>query len=55
MNRHHGRCTACGQPFTDHGWIERHSVTDTDRHHLGAGDYHEDCCPLCSPLDEAPR
>ncbi len=30
MTRHQGTCTTCGQPFTDHGWIERHSVTDAD-------------------------
>ena len=57
MNRHHSTCTACEQTFTDHGWTERHSVTDhdADQHHLDAGDYHEDCCPICSPLGEAPR
>ncbi len=55
MNRHHGSCIACGQTFTDHGWIERHSVIDhdADQHHLDAGDYHDDCCPLCSTPNES--
>jgi hypothetical protein len=55
MNRPHSTCTACEQPFTDHSWIDRHSITDTDQHHLDPGDYHDDCCPLCSMLDEGPR
>ena len=57
MNRHHGSCTVCGQAFTDHSWIERNAIADTDadQHHLDPGDYHDDCCPLCSLLDEGPR
>ncbi len=57
MNPRQSICTACGHGFTDHGWIERHSVTDTDadQHHLDAGDYHEDCCPICRMLDEVNR
>ncbi len=57
MTRHNSACTACGFRFTDQRWTDRHSITDTDadQHHLDAGDYHDDCCPLCSPLDETPR
>ena len=52
--RSHARCESCQQPFTGHGWIDRHTITDTEanEHDLDPGDYHDDCCPLCSTPDE---
>jgi len=51
------RCVSCQRPFTTDGWIDRHSVSDTEalNHNLGAGDHHDACCPLCNRDDEAAR
>jgi len=47
-------CDACAQPFDEDDWLDRHSVSDTeaDQHDLHPGEYHANCCPLCTPQVE---
>ena len=55
MNPLTGTCLDCLKPFTNVGWEDRHTVSDTEAHDNGLepGDYHNTCCPLCERVDEA--
>jgi len=51
------RCVSCQRPFTSDGWINRHSISDTeaDDHQFEPGDHHDTCCQLCNLDDEVAR
>ncbi len=49
------RCVTCQRLFTSDGWIDRHSISDTEADDHEPGDHHDACCPLCSRDGEASR
>ncbi len=57
MNPLTSTCLDCLRPFTNVGWEDRHTVSDTEAHDydLEAGEYHDGCCPLCGRDGEAVR